>query len=425
MMVAIRVIQFLIKAKNLKEVKKMRANAKAAAILLAVFLVAAAIPVTHAATSLQIQSTAVPQVVSPGNEVYVQVTITNTGLISVDTVRIKGLNVDPNIVQVTPTYLSNLGSLGPSKTTSTLIKFRVPQTTSSGFYPVTFSIEACQSSTICDDYTTSALITVQAPSALEIKSVSPDSLIQGDNGTLSFVLSNVGDTKIDSILMSWSDSTGKILPLGSDNRKFIQSIGKNSDYVLTSDVIVSPDAQSGVYPISITFDYTDQTGTPQHIESTVGLRVIGSYSFVVSLDTQDVVASGTTGSAEIKIANAGTQDAQFLTVGMLPSDPLQQITPSVIYVGTLKSNDYDTEKIQFSIASNTVPGAYPMNVEMTYKDPYGQSYHETHAVNILVSPKSAVQAPSSLPAILLVVAIVIVVLVYLQFRRTRKKKEKR
>lgn len=379
-------------------------------------------PMAFAATSLQIQTGTVPQTVTPGNEVYVEVKITNTGVLAIDSVKIKGLTVDPNIVQVTPVYLSDLGSLGPSKMVSTLIKFKVPTITSSGFYPIAFLIDACQGNT-CDGYTASALVTVQAPSALEIKSVTPTSLTPGENNTLAITLSNVGDTAISSILLTWTDPTNKILPLGSDNRKFISSINKNSDYMVTSGVIVSPDAASGVYPITISMDYKDQTGAPQHIVSTVGLRVVGNYHFVVSLETQDIVTAGMKGSAEIKIANAGTQDAQFLTVKVMQSDPIAQITPSVVYVGNLKSNDYDTEKFQF-YAANATPGMYALKIELTYKDPYGQSYSEVRSVDVRVSSKSEVQSPSSLPLIVVVVIVVIAVYIYWDFRR-KKKKERR
>jgi hypothetical protein len=402
----------------------MSSKYKVMMAVITVFLIAPIISVTHADTSLQLQTVAVPQPVSPGNEVYMQITITNSGLSSVDSIKIKNLDVDPNIVQVTQLYDYDLGGIAPSKSVSMLVKFRVPAQTPSGFYPVTFSIEACRAD-ICDSYIATGLITVQSPSMLEIASISPTSLVPGEINTLDFKVSNLGDSDVSNVQFSWTDSSGKILPIGADNKKFIQSITRRSDQTIETGVIVSPDAQPGVYPITISVDYIDQIGTQQHLVSTAGLRIVGNYDFVVSLETQDVVATGMSGTAEVKISNAGTQDAQFLTVKVLNSDPLQQIIPTVIYVGNLKSNDYDTEKFQFH-ATNAAPGVYPLKIELVYKDPYGQSYDETQTVNVRIYSKSEVQTASNLPTILLVVIVLVIILVvWNTIRRRRKKKKSR
>ncbi|MBI5061239.1 MAG: hypothetical protein HZB67_02915 [Candidatus Aenigmarchaeota archaeon] len=372
----------------------------------------------NAATSLQIQATATPKTVIPGNDFFVEVKITNTGATAIQNVRMKSLSVDPKLVQVTPVYLSDLGSLGVGMSISSLVKFRVPESTGSGFYPIQFSIEACQTSA-CEDYTTSTIVTVQSPSMLSLKSVDPTTLKPGETETMRFVLSNTGDANTTNVLFSWKDPSGNILPLGSDNRKFLSIISADTDATIPVTVIVSPDAKSGIYPISIDVSYTDSTGSTQNIGSTVGLSIAGNYNFIASLETQDIVAPGMKGTAEIKIANAGTQDANFLTIKVLPSDPLQQITPSEIYVGNLKSNDYDTEKFQF--VSNGTPGVYPLKIELTYKDPYGQSYDEVQSIDVRISSKNEVPNTSGIPWLVVFLVAVIAFFVYMDFRRRRKK----
>ncbi len=386
-------------------------------VLVAVILLVQGV---HAATSLQIQANVLPKTVAPGNELYTEVTITNIGPTSIESVNLKSVSVDPRIVQTTPIFLDDLGSLGAGKTLTTNVKFRVPESTGSGFYPVTFSIEACQSNT-CDSYTASALITVQSSPMIDIASISPTSFSPGETGTINFVLSNKGDADIINVLFTWADSSGTVLPLGSDNRKVISNIKAGSDTAVPASIIVSPDAKPGVYQLSIEISYTDSAGNLQKIASTAGMSIAGNYNFIVSLETQDAVAQGMKGSAEIKIANAGTQDANFLTIKVLPSEQLGQITPSVIYVGNLKSNDYDNEKFQF--AADAAMGVYPLKLELSYKDSYGQSYSEVHSIDIRISSKNEVQTPSSLPTIAVVVVFVVLFFVYMDFRRRRKNKK--
>ena len=49
-------------------------------------------------------------------------------------------------------------------------------------------------------------------------------LTAGETANLEFTLMNHGDSSINNVVLSWEDSKGNILPLGSDNRKFISAI---------------------------------------------------------------------------------------------------------------------------------------------------------------------------------------------------------
>ena len=209
------------------------------------------------------------------------------------------------------------------------------------------------------------------------------------------------------------------MPLGSGNRKLISSVNSNSFSIVPVSVVVSPDAEQGVYPLLITLTYSDQTGTEQNISSTLGLRVIGDFRFIVSLDSQSLIAPGMSGTAEIKIANAGTQEAQFLTVSMADSSPLVGIKPAVIYVGNLESDDYDTETVSFVVGS-TSPGEYPINLEIAYKDIYGNSYSDLYSAGVTVLSSDYVAAQTRDYSFIFYIAVAVIA--YLLYRKFRKKK---
>lgn len=365
------------------------------------------------AFTISIQSSANPSTIAPGNSGYLEFVITNSGTSPVK-VDMTSLTVDSPISL--DTYSKSLGTIAASSSGSAIIRFTVPSNTASGFYSAKANIKVCNS--VCEDYIKYLIIKVQSPSTIEI-TAEPDSLKPGENETITLTLKNKGET-INNLVLTWEDPSGKILPLGSDNRKLISKIDTNSASLVPLRVIVSPDAEQGIYPLSIRMSYDDQTGTEQNISSKLGLRIIGDFNFIVSLESQSLVAPGMSGTADLKLANAGTQEAQFLTINFLKSGPIVQIKPSVIYVGNLESDDYDTEKIGFKV-SDASPGEYPLNLEISYKDIYGKEYTGKYSVDLIVYSKEFVASQQSNQN-WIIYLIVIIIIAYLLYRRFRKKR---
>ena len=331
---------------------------------------------------------------------------------------IRSIKIDPQIELKSTVYQENIGSLSTNKATSKIIRFGIPEGTSSGFYSMELILQACRGST-CNDYVHDALITVQSPSTLEVSSIDPTFLKAGEMATITFTLRNFGDSEISNVIFSWQDSSNNILPLGSENRKFISSIGGNAEKDVLVDVVVDPDATAGVYSLALSADYNDQTGTAKSINSTAGIRVIGDFDFITVLESQGIIAPGKTASAEIKIVNRGDQDAKFLTL-KISSDAFS-VDPSEIYIGNLKPDDYSTEKISLT-AKNVGEGSQKLNVDLYFKDAYGSISQETQTVNILVSSLAKYDAAQPKPSYDWLFIIAFLVVAYLLYRRFRKKK---
>jgi uncharacterized repeat protein (TIGR01451 family) len=311
----------------------------------------------------------------------------------------------------------DLGSLETGKTISSIIKFSVPSTTPAGFYNAQFIIEACDSST-CKNYIHYALITVQPPTTLEISRVSPTTAKHGQTINLNMTLTNDGDTALNNLVMVWSDPTNKILPLGTSNRKFIQAMSARSSIIIPLSIVISPTADSGTYPISVSLSYNDNTGNRQSVNTTIGFMVIGDFNFIVTLDSQDSAVQNKSATANIKIANGGTDDAQFL-VATLESEI--KPTPDKIYIGSLQSNDYDTEKFSFI---SEKPGEIPVKIKLEYRDIYGNSYADESMIKLVVFTKEQYlqQNGSGFPTgTVIVIAFALIVIAYFLHRRRNKK----
>ena len=99
------------------------------------------------------------------------------------------------------------------------------------------------------------------------------------------------------------------------------------------------------------------------------------------------INSGSLGYIVVSIANAGKQDAEFVVLKVLGSEKIYGVEPSEVYIGTIKSDDYDSEKIEFYTKKDISSGEYRLPVELSYRDMYGRKYNETYYVSFTVTDK--------------------------------------
>jgi hypothetical protein len=187
---------------------------------------------------------------------------------------------------------------------------------------------------------------------LEVSDVSTTILEPGKSTPVVFTLSNVGSSPIRDLSFSWKQSDDLILPVGSDNRKYINSIdiGDHTEVVFT--MTTSPDTSPGVYPVTITMSYASGNSTPTQT-SEIGFIVGGTTDF-------DVSAQGSSGQVSLSIANIGANNANSVTVE-IPDQPSFSATGgSSSILGNLNRGDYTTATFQISsrIQRNATAGGF-------------------------------------------------------------------
>jgi len=261
-------------------------------------------------------------------------------------------------------------------------------------------------------------ITIKRDPILQIENVNfSDSLEPGNTVSLSFDLNNEGLGDAKDITVSISQTSNFIVS-ESSGEFFLSSLSSSESKKLTFPITVSPDALIGTTTIPVELKYYDETRTNNYVETKeIGALIKGKYNFIVTLDSQDVITAGATGSATIKIANAGNQEALYLTINVVKSNNFDT-SPTTIYVGNLKSDDYDSEKLSLKVGS-VDPGSYPITLQISYKDSFGKSYSEIYSVNAKVYSKAeyalAHQTQSPLPII--VIVIIIIVVLFIAYRK--------
>lgn len=363
---------------------------------LAIFLLSTIAMATD--SSIQVGSAVTPSTIVPGNDGYIQLTITNVGTVAPDRVEVKLNSLDSPLIARTTFPLGGIGALDIGKSLSTTFRFSVPSSASSGFYNAVFTVSACQTSSgSCKDSTVSTIITIQTPSALQLSSVAPTNLKIGKSAVVNFTLNNIGQTALNNIVLSWLSDSNLILPLGSSNEIFIQSISGGEKKVISSDLIVKQGATPGVNPLTVKITYYDPAGTKQTVNSTVGLTISGDVEFVVTLESTKNLYYGKVGTATISLSNIGTVAAEYLT-----AKAWSDFGSKEVYLGKLDPDESDTVELTQYLAKAKEP--YIAYLNLSYKDSYGNVYSIQKTLQL-----TPTTAPLELPTTWIFVLIVVAV----------------
>lgn len=360
------------------------------------------------------------QVVRPGGEATVILTVSNPS--AVDTRDIT-LQIIPDQYLISSTAPIELGNLAPGSSQQTSLRLSIdPQAKATTTY---ITVRATYFSDSTEKETNVNIpIKITTIPILQITGVSYNSsLIEpGDVVRLELILANNGDGAAKDIRVALNQNN---LFISLDSvEKFVNEIGSKTSARVSFVMQIDPSIDVGIYSIPIAISYSDETKASNFtVSKNAGLTVSGNFNFQVNLDSQDTITPGSTGTVSVKVVNAGNQEAEFLTLIVLPSNPFANVVPETTYIGNLKSDDFSTERFSLNVGGNAIPDTYPLNLRMTYKDIYENNYTETRAVYLKVySPLELPQISTVSPLLIVGIIIIIIIFAYLIFRRLRTKR---
>lgn len=340
-----------------------------AALAIQILMAAPAMAASSSSPIVKVTFASNPVTSAPGSSGYVQIDVDNTGSVALSDVRIGVASYDPGIV--VDTGQTDIGGLSSGDTNSALSRFSVPQGAAAGAYKINYQITYCQdSSSVCSQTTQSAIVNVQSQPQVDIVSVAPSQLGLGTNSTLLMTVVNGGKSDATNVVITWSDPTGSILPLGSGNRMTIQSLSAGQSVAIPVSVITNPTATPKVYPVYFTIQYYDSSGQLQTVNSTIGLVVGGTTDFAVS--AQDFTA----GVLTLSIANIGINPATSVIVSS--AGPGGQTQSS--FVGSMNPGDSSVASFTVQQAGNRTTS---VSVDISYTDTSGLRSEVTKTVSVM------------------------------------------
>ena len=320
-----------------------------------------------AQSDLQVTFSTNPTVVAPGTNGYLMVNLRAIGD-TASNIRITASSLDGSIVTARGDWDVTVGSIGSGSSYSVPFEFVVSKTASFGLYQIDFDIYYSGGYAVHQ----TALLDVEQPSFIDLSSVSPGTVNIGQKTTIDFNFTNSGNT-IYNVLFSWEDANDLILPIGSDNRVTIPVLPAGNVTTVPVTLMASPSLSPGIYPLTITLKFFDQTSetsqtnqTGQTVTSTVGLEVSGATSFEI------VASQSTSGTTSLTIINTGANTANSVIVSV-PQQQSYLVTGSQsASLGNLDPGDYSLASFQVSSNSQNGSTSFSFNQSGNFTPPTGQ-----------------------------------------------------
>ncbi len=365
--------------------------------LLVILLLFVTVPV-RAESSISLTYQLLDAEVKPGGETNMFITITNPS--SMQGVSNVKLYLTPSShISVSPSYIE-LGGLAQSASQQTSFIVKAKPSAVSGTEYITVKAKYVTDSTTKESNINVPVKIARDP-ALQILKVDYSKIPKPGTETvltLSIVNNGIGDARDVTLRLNNTD-----LFVPDKYEAFIKQIKTGSNATVQFRLSINPSAKIGTHSIALVLNYYNEIKDKKISETkNIPLKIEGDIDFIVTPEEYSAV-EGKNGNVVIKIANAGTEEAQFVTL---------TAEGQTIYIGNLKSDDYDTESINIKPSRS---GPYPINLQLSYKDIFGREYAKnfTIEVNVAVSEKS----PDYTAAYILIAAVLIVAVVFYKKRR--------
>jgi len=165
---------------------------------------------------------------------------------------------------------------------------------------------------------------------------------------LEFIITNTGNSPLKNMVISWKDPKGVILPVYSDNTKYIKYLEPGQSVTVAYSVMADVNANPGLYTLDVNLSFEDYESNVKSIQTTAGLFVGGETDFDVSFSESDA------GEISLSVANVGNNIAYSVKVSIPDQDGYRVSGSSSTIVGNLEKGDYTIAS--FNVASTQGAG---------------------------------------------------------------------
>jgi len=216
-----------------------------------------------------------------------------------------------------------------------IIKFkvRVDRDATAGQYEM--KIKEYEEGNTAVSATRSINIEVKSKESAEIIHIDKTTLIPGKETSLKFTINNVGSAALRDLTFSWVNEDNIVLPVGSDNTKYVKYIDVGDSAELEYNVIADSNAEAGLYKLDLTLVYDDPaSGTEKEINTIAGVYIGGGTDF-------DIAFSETSsGQTSFTIANIGSNPASSVSVIVPQQEGWAVSGSNSMIIGNLNTGDY-------------------------------------------------------------------------------------
>ncbi|MBS3096412.1 COG1361 S-layer family protein [Candidatus Woesearchaeota archaeon] len=292
-----------------------------------------------------------PSPARAGDAVELRLRVENTGGGSIENLEIEILQNYPFSV-VDGSAVQNLGKLYEYQTgknyVNTQFKLKIDKDAIKGQH----ELKARYRERNGDWVTISFNIDVTSKEFAQIIYVDKAKIEPGKETEMKFTITNIGSAPLQNMIFSWSEADGVILPVFSDDTKYIKYLDIGDSVELKYTVIADVNAQPGLYQLDLNLKYESLTNTTSTVIKTkAGVFVGGETDFDV------VFSQSSQGQTSLSVANTGNNPAQSVSV-RIPEQPNFRVAGSnSAIIGNLDKGDYTVVSFQIIQSTGNFTGA--------------------------------------------------------------------
>lgn len=340
-----------------------------------VALLVCIVPLSSAGINANVVITNVkPTEFFPGETKALTLTIQNAG--SYDATRITLNFQSSQYISVIGSSSVSIASLDGWSSRDRKIIVHVANGAPGGTYaiPVTCTFDQCYNveggqtvTKTLPEVSYSIVLTVAQGAIIVISDIVPSELELGEKTDLKFTITNIGSSPLDNLIFSWNEAKGVILPVNSDNTKYIDHIDASESTVVEYTVVADVNADAGLYQLDLTIKlFDDESGGSSLINTTAGIVIGGGTDFDV------VVSESSSGQTSLSVANTGNNPAYSVTVRIPEQTQFRVQGSTASIVGNLDKGDYTITSFQItSTNASFATQSNNLRVAINYTDATG------------------------------------------------------
>ena len=283
-----------------------------------------------------------PETIYPGDTIILEVEIKNksseTKLTNIEA----ELSLGEEFKEIKES--DTINEIGAGNTKTLAFEFQTKVTTKAGHYSTPLTITYLSESDLLRQTQIVFVPVSETEKNLDI-TIEPNVVNPGKPTDVVFTIKNVGGTPVSNISLSWTEENNLVLPLGSDNTKYVNVLAANQETNVSYLIAADPNITPGVYPlnISMTFNDFDETKTQT---SHIGLIIGGTTEFETSAE------SLSNGQISISIANVGSNNAGAVVLRIPNQTGVTVSGSSASILGNLNKGDFTLANFEMRITSN-------------------------------------------------------------------------
>jgi len=194
----------------------------------------------------------------------------------------------------------------------------------------------------------------------------------GKETEMTFTITNIGSAPLQNMVFSWGEANGIVLPVFSDDTKYIKYLDIGDSVELLYTVVADVNAQPGLYQLDLNLKYESLVNTTSTVIKTkAGVLVGGETDFDVAF------SESTQGQTSLSVANTGNNPALSVSVKIPEQDRFRVIGSTSSIIGNLDKGDFTIVSFQITPRSNF--GDTPLNRKGQRQRPQGDQEQEHNA----------------------------------------------